>query len=327
MKIGVLTSGGDAPGMNAAVRSVVRGAHHHRFQVVGIRDGYNGIFARAFDELGAHSVSNVLQRGGTFLGTGRCARFLEKSGRAEAASILRSHGIEALVVVGGNGSYQGAERLQAETGIRVVGIPGSIDNDVGGTDYSIGFDTAINTAMESIDRIRDTAFSLARMFFVEVMGRNSGQIAGAVAIASGAEAVVVPEQTLDVGALARLIDAGFDAGKDAGIIVVAEGASPGGAAGLAEQVKQRTRHTLDERVVVLSYTQRGGAPSAADRLLASRLGVAAIQALLAGQDPCVVGVRGGKVVPTPIADAMQDAPRFDSTIAALALMLAGIQHS
>ncbi|XP_060084888.1 ATP-dependent 6-phosphofructokinase 1-like [Ylistrum balloti] len=310
--IGVLTSGGDAPGMNAAIRAVVRTASYAGYQITGIRNGYNGIFDQEFQPLTTRSVSNILQQGGTFLGTGRCQQFLTPEGRQEAAAILKKQNINTLIVIGGNGSYRGAAALHHETGLRIVGIPASIDNDVGGTDFSIGFDTAVNTALDAIDRIRDTAFSLARVFFVEVMGRQSGQLAAAIGLASGAEAVIVPERHTDVQHLTDLIDTGFDVGKKVAIIVVAEGNETGGATNLATQVTQSARHDLKVRVVILGHIQRGGSPTASDRLLASRLGVYAIQTLKESQLSYVVGLTQGVETATPLTNINQQEPKLNT---------------
>lgn len=312
--------------MNAAIRAVVRAALAEGIAVSGIRDGYNGIFAEAIAPLDSRSVGNVMQYGGTFLGTGRSARFQQPDGPAAAANILKKHSIDALVAIGGNGTYAGLAALHKNTGFRCVGIPGSIDNDVGGTDFSIGFDTAVNTALDAIDRIRDTAFSLARVFFVEVMGRACGQIAASVGLAGGASAVVVPEVSVDFVALAKHIDTAFDAGKQAAIIVVAEGEKTGGAAHVAAQVRKLVRHELNERVMVLGYIQRGGKPTANDRILASRLGVRAVNALIAGHDPCVVGVRAHSGVTTPLYEAAQAlaAPALSAEVQRLAAILSGV---
>ncbi|RMF12859.1 MAG: 6-phosphofructokinase [Candidatus Dadabacteria bacterium] len=313
--------------MNAAVRAVVRASVWHRHEVIGIRGGYNGIFARAFEPLDRRSVSNILQQGGTFLETGRCARFLEPDGPAEAAAILRDKGLDALVVIGGNGSYKGALALHQSGFPAVVGVPGSIDNDVGGTDLSIGFDTAVNTAVDAIDRIRDTAFSLERVFFVEVMGRDTGHIAAAVGLASGAEAVIVPEEPTDIDLLTTIIDRGFEAGKRAAIFVVAEGDDAGGAARIRDRIDAATQHPLDDRVVILGYIQRGGSPTARDRILASRLGVAAVDALQSGQTAVAVGERCSEVALTPLETAVQEQPPLDLQILRLAEILSGVRTS
>lgn len=328
-RIGILTSGGDAPGMNAAIRAVVRAAIHQDVAVTGIRDGFNGIFAENFIALDARAVGNTLQYGGTFLGTGRSARFQEPDGPRDAAAILKKRGIDALVAIGGNGTYAGLAALHRDTGFRAVGIPGSIDNDVGGTDFSIGFDTAVNTALDAIDRIRDTAFSLARVFFVEVMGRACGQIAAAVGLAGGASAVVVPELPVDIAGIAADIERGLAVGKQAAIIVVAEGDITGGAADVAARVRAAVKHDLNERVMVLGYIQRGGKPTANDRILAAKLGVRAVQALRDGDDPCVVGVRCSTEAVTPLAEAAQasSAPVLGQEVQRLAAILSGIPES
>lgn len=323
MRIGVLTSGGDAPGMNAAIRAVVRRALSLGWRATGIRGGYAGLFTEELVDLDSRSVANILQRGGTILGAGRCDRFHDADARAEAAGMLRRRAIDALVVIGGDGSYRGMQALHAEHGVRVVGLPGTIDNDVGGTDTSIGFDTAVNTALDSIDRIRDTAFSHDRLFFVEVMGRDSGAIASAVGLAGGAEAVLVPETSTDLDQLADRIDRSVARGKLASIIIVAEGDKAGGAREIAEAVTERLRHRLDCRVAVLGHIQRGGSPSAADRVLASRMGAFAVEALHEGRDPCVVGVSAGDLVTTEVAAALEARPALDRGQLRLTDQLAG----
>lgn len=322
-RIAVLASGGDAPGMNTAIRAVVRAGLAQGWQVLGVRGGYAGLFRAALAPMNERSVANILQQGGSILGSGRCPRFLQPAARHEAASLLRRKGVDALVVIGGDGSYAGAAALHADTGMRVVGIPGSIDNDVGGTEASIGFDTAVNTALEAIDRIRDTAFAHERTFYVEVMGRQSGHIAAAVGLAGGAEAVLVPEIPTDIAALAARIDRSIERGKLASILVVAEGVDIGGAAEVAAAVEARLQHRHSARVVVLGHIQRGGRPTARDRILAARLGTLAIEALAAGQDPCVVGVLGGCATVTPLADAIATRPKLDPSLLEAADLLSG----
>lgn len=323
MRVALVTSGGDAPGMNAALRAVVRRAGLEGWRVQGVRGGYDGLFSEAIRPMGSRDVANILQRGGTVLGSGRSARFRTPEGRAEAAAVLRRRGVEAMVVVGGDGSYRGMHALHAEQGIRVVGLPGTIDNDVAGTDRTIGFDTAVNTALDAVDRIRDTAFAAQRIFFVEVMGRHSGAIAAEVALAGGAEAVIVPELGVDVAALAQRIQHSVDRGKSSCIVVVAEGAHPEGAAAIAAAVREQVAFRTEMRVTVLGHTQRGGNPTAADRVLASRLGDAAIAALKDGADPCVVGVFGGELRRTPLGEALVNPPHEGDT-ARLADRLAGL---
>jgi len=309
-RIGVLTSGGDSPGMNAAVRAVVRAAAARGLEVSGIHHGYRGLIDGAIEPMTARSVSGIINRGGTILRTARCTQFHEAAGRAAAAARLREHGIEGLVVIGGDGSYRGAQALYEEHGVACIGLPGTIDNDIGGTDYTIGFDTAMNIAMEAIDRVRDTAASHGRIFFVEVMGRNSGYIAMMCALAGGAEEVLTPEEPTDINALVAALRLGRDKGKSSMIVVVAEGDDAGNALLIAKQVADNSEFK-DARVAVIGHLQRGGSPTAFDRVLASRMGVRAVEALLEGETCKMVGVRGSGLVLRPLADAWEERTRFD----------------
>ncbi len=301
-KIGVLTSGGDAPGMNACVRAVVRTAGVQGLGIAGIMRGYVGLINGEIEDLDARSVSNILQRGGTVIKTGRSKEFFTEEGRARAAAHLREREIEALVAIGGDGTFRGAQKISDEHGVNVIGVPGTIDNDVYGTDFTIGFDTAVNTALESIDRIRDTAASHERLFLVEVMGRHSGEIALAVAVAGGAEAALVPEEDQDIEPLAKRLVEGREKGKTSTLLVVAEGDEEGGAVDIGRKLKETTG--IDFRVCVLGHTQRGGSPTAADRLLASRLGVRAVELLTEGATNLMVGLIGGKVCTTPLSEVV-----------------------
>ncbi|WP_126210116.1 6-phosphofructokinase, partial [Thermus scotoductus] len=269
-RIGVFTSGGDAPGMNAAIRAVVRQAYALGLEVIGIRRGYAGMILGEMVPLGVRDVANILQRGGTVLLTARSQEFLTEEGRAKAAEKLKAAGIEGLVAIGGDGTFRGAMRLLEEHKVPVVGVPGTIDNDLYGTDYTIGFDTAVNTALEAIDRIRDTAASHERVFFIEVMGRSSGFIALDVGLAGGAEVIAVPEEPVDPKTIAEGLMESLRRGKSSSIVVVAEGAYPGGAAGLLAAIQEHVR--VEARVTVLGHIQRGGSPPAQDRFLASRPG-------------------------------------------------------
>jgi 6-phosphofructokinase 1 len=300
--IGVFTSGGDAPGMNAAVRAVVRTAHYRGVKVSGVMGGFDGMINGDLRSLGVRDVSNIIQRGGTILRSARSKAFMTVEGRAEAMTHLRSAGIDALVAIGGNGTFTGLGVLEQEHGIVSIGLPGTIDNDLAGTDHTIGFDTAVNTAVEAIDRIRDTASSHDRHFFVEVMGRDSGFIALVSAVASGAEYVMVPEREQTIDDLVKALQEGSTS-KSSSIVVVAEGDEAGGAFTIAKQVKERLPER-DIRVTVLGHLLRGGAPSASDRILASRLGVASVEALLAGESGKMAGVVNGNVVLTPYATAI-----------------------
>lgn len=300
--IGVFTSGGDSPGMNAAVRAVVRTAHFRGVQVSGIMGGFDGMIRGDIRPLGVRDVSNIIQRGGTILRSARSKAFMTPEGRVQAMASLRSAGIDALVAIGGNGTFTGLEVLATEHGMVSIGLPGTIDNDLSGTDHTIGFDTAVNTAVEAIDRIRDTASSHDRHFFVEVMGRDSGFIALVSALASGAEYVMVPEREQTIDDLVKALAEG-PTSKSSSIVVVAEGDEAGGAFTIAHQVKERLPER-DIRVTVLGHLLRGGAPSASDRILASRLGVAAVETLLAGERGKMAGVVNGAVVLTPFAVAI-----------------------
>jgi 6-phosphofructokinase 1 len=319
--IAVLTSGGDAPGMNACIRAAVRAALGQGLKVLGVRRGFSGLMGGEIMEMNLRSVANILQRGGTILGTSRSPAFKTHEGREKAAKVILEAGIEGLIVIGGEGTMRGAKDLMDEHGARIVGIPGSIDNDLYGSDPSIGFDTAVNTALEAIDRIRDTAASHERLFFVEVMGRRTGFIAVEVGLAGGAEAVVVPETPTDLDRLCRTLTESQRRGKTSSIIVVAEGDEAGGAFALAEQVKARVG--LESRVVVLGHIQRGGSPTARDRVLAGRLGAAAAGRLIAGKAGVMVGEVAGVLVDTPFRDTWEKIKSLDLTRLELVGKLAG----
>lgn len=304
--IAVLTAGGDAPGMNAAIRSIVRCAAQEGIEVVGVRRGYDGLIADASETLTSRAVANIVQRGGTVLETSRSDQFRNQDGRALAARNLRRHDADTLVVIGGEGALAGAIVFSRETGIRTIALPASIDNDVPGTDYSIGFDTAVNTALQAIDRIRDTAFAHDRLFFVEVMGRDSGFIALEVALGGGAEAVIVPEIPFSVDDLCRRIAESQARGKRSSIIVISEGPRTGGAIPIAAIVSARLK--MPARTVVLGHIQRGGAPTARDRLLASRMGAEAIRAILDRSESVLIGEERGAMVRVPL-EAVADQHR------------------
>jgi 6-phosphofructokinase 1 len=288
-RIAVLTSGGDAPGMNAAVRAVVRSADAAGVDVVGVIDGYGGLHRGRFRELDSRDVSGILHLGGTILGTARSSTFRTVEGRARAAEELDGAGIEGLIVIGGDGSFHGADFLAAESGFPVVGIPGTIDNDLSGTDFTLGFDTAVNTALEAIDRIRDTASSHQRLFFIEVMGRHAGWIALYAGLAGGATAAIVPEEPNDVGEMRERIRESFAMGKRFCLVVVAEGESAGGAREVAAAIMEQEEYEIDHRVTSLGHMQRGGAPSMRDRVLGARLGDGAVTALLDGETRVMIG--------------------------------------
>ncbi len=304
-RIGVFTSGGDAPGMNACIRAVVRGAVYHGIEVFGIRRGYSGMIAGDVYKMESHSVSNIVQRGGTILKSARSKEFITPEGRKKAYDNLMQHGIEGLVAIGGNGTFTGAMIFGNEYGIPTVGAPGTIDNDLYGTDYTIGFDTAVNTALDAIDRIRDTASSHDRIFFIEVMGRDSGYIAVQSGIAGGAELVMVPEVLTPISEVVETLKQGWSRSKSSSIIVVAEGDGEGSALEVAEKIKSQVDENADIRVTTLGHTQRGGPPSAYDRILASRLGLGALEGLLAGQKNVMAGIINNELVYTPFEDTIR----------------------
>ncbi len=302
-RIGVLTSGGDAPGMNAAVRAVVRACVFNKVEVEGIFRGYQGLIEGEFKRLNERTVAKILGRGGTILKSSRSKDFLTPEGRGRAAEQLKRHGIDALIAIGGNGTFTGAHVLCRETGIPVMGIPGSIDNDLYGTDHCIGFDTATNTVVECIDKIRDTATSHNRLFFVEVMGRNSGFIALKTGIATGAIAIILPEDEMSVDELIETLQSTEHSGKSSSIVIVAEGSKSGGAYEIARKVTEKYSE-YETRVSVLGHLQRGGAPSCYDRVMASRMGVAAVEGLLQGRKDVMIGIINDRETYTPLEDAI-----------------------
>lgn len=303
-RIGVLTSGGDAPGMNAAIRAVVRTAIFENLEVFGIFRGYEGMIDGQVEQLFSNSVSNIIQRGGTILKTARSMGFMEKEGRQKAYETLLKYGIDALVAIGGNGTFTGAYVFDKEFDFPVIGLPGTIDNDLYGTDATIGYDTAINTVVEAADKIRDTATSHDRLFFIEVMGRDAGFIALRSGIACGAEFILVPETTTYLDNLARLLKHDWRRSKTSGIVIVAEGDDAGGAYEIAAKMKEKVPE-LDTRVTILGHIQRGGSPSAYDRVLASTLGFAAVNGLIDGQRGVMAGISDREVVYTPFEKAVK----------------------
>ena len=301
-RIGVLTSGGDSPGMNAAIRAVVRTAIYFNREVVGIRRGYQGIIDKKFEPMHTHSVSKIISRGGTILKSSRCPQFKEAEVRKIAYDNLREAGIDALVVIGGDGSFRGANALYKEFGFPVVGIPGTIDNDIFGTDFTIGFDTAIGTAMSAIDKLRDTADSHNLVFFVEVMGRDAGFIALNTSIATGAEAMLIPEVHTDIDSLCNYLQVDRRKNKTSGIVIVSEGGTYGTAADVAAEVAKRLPE-YETRVTTLGHIQRGGSPSTNDRVLASILGYESVCALIDGRSGVMVGQTNGKTSYTTFDEA------------------------
>jgi 6-phosphofructokinase 1 len=297
-KIGVFTSGGDAPGMNAAIRAVVRASIYYKKEVYGIMRGYEGMIEGDIVKLGARSVGNIIQRGGTILKSARSDLFRTKEGRERAYEQLKKHGIDALVAIGGDGTFTGLHVFHEEYGLPSVCIPGTIDNDIAGTDYTIGYDTATNTAVEAIDKIRDTALSHNRLFFVEVMGRNSGYIAINSGIAGGAGAIIIPEDGMSFDELYAILRPDEETAKKSNVVVVAEGSKIGGALELARKVYERSSY-FDIKVTILGHLQRGGSPTYFDRVLASKLGVAAVEGLLNGQTDVMTGIQKGVITYTP----------------------------
>jgi 6-phosphofructokinase 1 len=314
--IAVLTSGGDAPGMNAAIRAVVRMAIYKGIKVMGVQRGYAGLINGELFEMDRHSVSDIIHRGGTILRTARSEEFRTEEGRKKAANVLRVFGIDGLVVIGGDGSFKGAQFL-SKMGIATVGIPGTIDNDLDYSEYAIGFDTALNTVLDAINKIRDTSSSHERISVIEVMGRNCGDIALYSGIAGGAERVILPEKGYDIDDLCKTIFEGKRRGKMHNLIILAEGV--GKANRLAKQVEEITG--VEARATILGHIQRGGSPSAFDRILASRMGVAAVEVLMEGKSGRVIGIREGKIIDEDI-DAAFNAPKvFDEELYEISKML------
>ena len=312
--IGILTSGGDASGMNAAIRAVTRSAICNGYGVKGIYRGYEGLISGEVKELTTESVSNIIQRGGTILKTARSQAFMTPEGRKKAYETLQREHISALIVIGGDGSLAGARIFADEyDDVVCIGLPGTIDNDLYGTDYTIGYDTALNTIVECVDKIRDTATSHDRIFFVEVMGRDAGFLAQNSAIASGAEAAIIPEDRTDADQLEQFISRGIRKTKNSSIVIVSESPKDGGAMHYAERVRKEYPQ-YEVRVSILGHLQRGGSPSAYDRILASRLGVGAIEALLEGQRNVMIGIHDDEIVYVPFVQAIKDDKPLDKSL-------------
>lgn len=302
-RIGIFTSGGDAPGMNAAIRAAVRTALYHGKKVTGIYHGYQGMIDNTMFDMVSRSVSSIIQKGGTILKTARCMEFKTPEGRKQAYENLRNAGVDALVAIGGDGTFTGAHIFSQEYDIPVMCIPGTIDNDLNGTDLTIGYDTANNTVIEAIDKIRDTAASHNRLFFVEVMGRDSGCIALNAGIAGGAEAILLPEKDTAIDELIDMLEHAADRNKSSMIVVVAEGDKNGGANNVAKRVNEKFDY-YDTKVSILGHLQRGGSPSSADRVLATRMGYAAVNELLKGNTRATIGIRGSEIVTTSLEEAL-----------------------
>lgn len=319
-RIGVFSSGGDAPGMNAAIRAVVRTSSFYGLHIYGIYRGYEGMIEGQIERLDKGHVANIIQRGGTVLKTARSDRFRTVEGRKSAYDSLMVHDIDGLVAIGGNGTFAGAKIFYEEYGIPIIGIPGTIDNDLYGTDYSIGFDTAVNTAIEAVDKIRDTAEAHSRLFFVEVMGRDTGYIALNTGIGSGAGAIMIPESKLDVDELIQHLEKTAKRQKLFSLIIVAEGNENGSAQEIANEIKSRWPE-YDPKVTIIGHMQRGGAPSGLDRLIASRMGYKAVEALLAGQYNKMVGIQNNEVVLVPFEDAIYKTKSIDQDLLRMAEIL------
>jgi 6-phosphofructokinase 1 len=320
-KIGVLTSGGDAPGMNAAIRAVVRTGIYHGLEMFGIMRGYMGTIENDIIPLHSRSVANIIQRGGTILKSARCKEFMEYEGRKKAYENLKKLGINGLVIIGGDGSFQGANRFSQEFDIPCIGLPGTIDKDIAGTDFTIGFDTAVNTAVVCIDKIRDTADAHDRLFIVEVMGRDAGYIALHSGIATGATRILIPEHKTDIDELIGLLKARELRKKLVNLIIVAEGDDFGGADDLAKLVKEKIPN-MDTRVSILGHIQRGGAPSCLDRLISSRMGYAAVQCLMEGRFNVMVGIVNDKILLTPLEKAVKEKQHVSEDLLEMAKILA-----
>jgi 6-phosphofructokinase 1 len=319
-KIGVFTSGGDAPGMNAAIRAVVRTCFYNNIQPYGIYEGYKGLIEGDIHPLTSKDVSNIIQRGGTFLKSARCKEFQTKEGRQQAYNNIKKHELDGIVAIGGDGTFTGAKIFNSEFSIPFVGLPGTIDNDLFGTDYTIGYDTALNTVIEAVDKISDTANSHNRLFIVEVMGRDAGFIALRSGIAVGAEAILVPETQTYINELVTKLESGTKNHKNSMIVIVAEGDDAGGAYKVAEKVKEHCPN-YDSRVTILGHIQRGGSPSAMDRVLASRLGNAAVDALLANKTNIMIGVVNNEIAYTPFSKATKHHQKLNPDLLKLADIL------
>lgn len=316
-KIGILTSGGDAPGMNACIRATTRYALNYGLEVCGIERGYQGLIDDDICELKARSVSDIIQRGGTFLKTARCPEFMHVEGQAKAVANLKKHNIDALVVIGGNGSFMGIKDLKANFGVNAVGVPGTIDNDLSYTDFTLGFDTAVNTVLSAINNLRDTMTSHGRVSIVEVMGRHCGDIALYSGMCGGAEIILVPEVSFDLDEICRRLDVNMKKGKTSDIIVLAEGVCH------AQELKEAIMAKLDIsiRCTTLGHIQRGGAPSMQDRKLAAMFGIAAVEALLKGKSNCVIGIKNNQIIDCGIDEAMAMPSHFNEEVYKQAMIL------
>lgn len=319
-RIGVMTSGGDSPGMNSALRAVVRSCEYYCLQCIAIRSGFQGLIKEDMIQMTARSVKHIINRGGTIIKTARSEEFKTHQGRAKAYEIIKKNKINALVIIGGDGSFRGGLKFFEEFGVLFIGIPGTIDNDIYGTDFTIGYDTALNTALSCIDKIRDTATSHNRVFFVEVMGRDAGFIALNTGIGAGAQNILIPEQKESLNELFSSLEKSHLRGKSSSIVVVAEGEELGGVYQLAKKTKIHFPN-YDIRVTVLGHIQRGGNPTCSDRVLASRLGLAAVEGLIDGRSTVMAGIQSGKIVYTSIDQAIKKHNDIDSELIKVAQIL------
>ena len=313
-KIGVLTSGGDSPGMNAAIRAVVRAAIFHKLGCVAIYQGYQGLIDNDMEMMNARSVNNIVNKGGTFLKSARCLEFRTKEGREKAYQNIKSNNIDALVVIGGDGSFTGAMIFQKEFNVPVIGIPGTIDNDISGTQFTLGYETALNTVIEAIDKIRDTASSHNRLFFVEVMGRDAGHIALNAGVGAGAEEILIPEEDMGLDRLLQSLKKSEKSGKSSSIVVIAEGDKTGDNVFEIASYVEKNMPYYDVRVSVLGHMQRGGSPSCFDRVLASRMGVFAVESMMAGSSNAMVGIENDKMVLSPLEKAIKGTSKINKEL-------------
>lgn len=313
-KIGVLTSGGDSPGMNAAIRAVVRTAIFHKLECVAIYQGYQGLIDNDMETMTARSVNNIVNKGGTFLKSARCLEFRTKEGREKAYQNIKSNNIDALIVIGGDGSFTGAMIFQKEFNVPVIGIPGTIDNDISGTQFTLGYDTALNTVIEAIDKIRDTASSHNRLFFVEVMGRDAGHIALNAGVGAGAEEILIPEEDMGLDRLLQSLKKSEKSGKSSSIVVIAEGDKTGDNVFEIASYVEKNMPYYDVRVSVLGHMQRGGSPSCFDRVLASRMGVFAVESMMAGSSNAMVGIENDKMVLSPLEKAIKGTSKINKEL-------------
>lgn len=317
-KIGVLTSGGDAPGMNAAIRAVVRTCVYNGITPYGIYQGYDGLIKNNIEKMGAASVKHIIHQGGTILKSARSEDFKTEAGMARAGENVQKQGLDALVVIGGEGTFKGAMKFSEQYGLPILGIPGTIDNDIYGTDFTVGFDTAVNTVVEAVDKIRDTATSHNRLFFIEVMGRDAGFIAVYSGIAAGSEEVLIPEEDRGIEKLFKSLERTSQRQKSSRLVIVAEGDDNGNVYDLEDKVKKRFGDRYETKVTILGHVQRGGRPSCADRVLASRLGVSAIEALMEGRANTMVGVRDRSINFTDFEKATKQSPQMDENLLRIA---------